>query len=99
MAQVFVYNFTHATATGGVSISTGPLLLGAVIFNTPGLGANSFQLYNGTSTGGGLISSINVLGTSTNTAPFALTYDVTCPNGIFFNNTGGTSGDVTVVWA
>lgn len=103
MAQSFVYNFTRATATGSVAISTSATLLASVAINTPGLPPNSFQLYNGTDTStagtAGLVATIIPLGTATGLGAATLTYNIWCPNGLFLNNTGGTSPDATVTWS
>jgi len=101
MAQVFVYNFTHTSSTGAAMVatatSTGPMLFSGVSINTPGSSGNSFQVYSGTSTAATLIC--NIIGPSTGSAPYQMVYNVPCPTGIFFNNTGGVSPDVTVIWA
>jgi Trk-type K+ transport system membrane component len=98
MAQGFVYNFTRlATTTAGTSISTGTILLSAVVFNTSGSSANKLSIHNATSTGAGTVAIVN--SASTGTASFTVTYNVMCPNGLFVSNTGGVSGDVTVLWS
>ena len=73
---------------------TGAGVLRRVVINTKGSTFNVLTIYDGTTTGGALIASID----TTNAAGGMFDYELPFTTGLTFELAGGTAADVTVIF-
>lgn len=87
-------SYTHIAAnTAGTLIRTGRGVFSEVTINTKGATGNLLTVYDGTSTGGTVIASID-----TTVAVGSFLYDVRVEVGIYVVLASGTAADLTIGW-
>ncbi len=88
------YNYTNLAANATTVIRTGPGVLHNVNINTKGGSSNVITIYDGVSTAGTKIATID------STVTYGpLNFDVTFLTGLTVVIGTGTAADVTVAWA
>ena len=88
-------NYTHIAANGNTNVAAAPVELCNVCINSLGASSNILTLYD-TNTGS---AAGNVIGVFSTTATVVvLNFNVQCKLGLFAVMSGGTAGDVTLVW-
>lgn len=87
-------NWRHANTNATVTAKTGAGILRRAVINTKGATSNVLTIYDGTTTGGALIASIDTV----NAVGGAFDYELPFTTGLTFQLAGGTAADITVIF-
>ena len=87
-------DWLHANSNGVVTAKSGAGILRRIVVNTKGATSNVLTIYDGVTTGGILIASIDTV----NGVGGMFDYELSFATGLTFELAGGTAADITVIF-